>query len=130
MKFYSTIRIDIRRAEAIKSGSDIVGNTVKIKIVKNKVAPPFRNCTIDLLYGEGFSKYGELLDMGEEFKLIRKTGNWYEVDGEKIGNGREAAKTFLKSHPEVADRLEAQIREIFEKGEQEEDDGVISETDE
>ena len=126
LKFYATIRIDIRRAEAIKSGSDIIGNTVKVKIVKNKVAPPFKSCVIDLLYGEGFSKYGELLDMGEEFKLVRKTGNWFEIDGEKIGNGREAAKAFLKSHPEVSDRLEHQIREIFASGE----DGIDAETDE
>lgn len=113
LKFWTSIRIDIRRAEAIKSGSDIVGNTVKIKIVKNKVAPPFRNCTIDLLYGEGFSKYGEILDMGEQMGFIRKTGNWYEIDGNKIGNGREASKAYLREHPEVSDAIEAKIRESF-----------------
>jgi len=117
LKFYATIRIDIRRAEAIKSGSDIIGNTVKIKIVKNKVAPPFKSCTIDLYYGEGFSKYGEILDIGEELGLIRKTGNWFELNGDKIGNGREAAKKYLREHAEIADDLEAKIRAAMTSGE-------------
>ena len=121
LKFYASIRIDIRRAEALKAGSDIIGNTVKIKIVKNKVAPPFKSCTIDLLYGEGFSKYGEILDMGEQLGFIRKTGNWYEIDGNKIGNGREASKNYLKEHPEVSDAIEAKIRDSFHSG------GVIQE---
>ena len=121
LKFYASIRIDIRRAEALKSGSEIIGNTVKIKIVKNKVAPPFKSCTIDLLYGEGFSKYGEILDMGEQLGLIRKTGNWYEIDGNKIGNGREASKNYLKEHPEVSDAIEAKIRDTFHSG------GVVEE---
>ena len=117
LKFYATIRIDIRRAEAIKSGSEIIGNTVKIKIVKNKVAPPFKSCTIDLYYGEGFSRYGEILDIGEELGLIRKTGNWFELNGDKIGNGREAAKKFLREHEEIADDLEAKIRAAITSGE-------------
>ena len=117
LKFYATIRIDIRRAEAIKSGSEIIGNTVKIKIVKNKVAPPFKSCTIDLYYGEGFSKYGEILDLGEELGLIRKTGNWFELNGDKIGNGREAAKKFLREHEEIAVDLEAKIRAAITSGE-------------
>lgn len=121
LKFYASIRIDIRRAEALKAGSDIIGNTVKIKIVKNKVAPPFKSCTIDLLYGEGFSKYGEILDMGEQLGFIRKTGNWYEIDGNKIGNGREASKNYLKEHSEVSDAIEAKIRDSFHSG------GVIQE---
>lgn len=113
LKFYATIRIDIRRAEAIKSGSDIIGNTVKVKIVKNKVAPPFKSCVIDLIYGEGFSKYGEILDLGEEMGFIRKSGNWYEIDGNKIGNGREASKAYLRDHPEISDAIEAKIRASF-----------------
>ena len=111
LKFYASIRIDIRRAEAIKSGSDIVGNSVKIKIVKNKVAPPFKSCTIDMIFGQGISKTGELLDLGEEYNLLKKSGNWYEIDGNKIGNGREASKTYLKEHPEVAKDLEEKIKE-------------------
>lgn len=111
LKFYASIRIDIRRAEAIKSGSDIVGNSVKVKIVKNKVAPPFKSCTIDMIFGQGISRTGELLDLGEEYNLLKKSGNWYEIDGNKIGNGREASKTYLKEHPEVAKDLEEKIKE-------------------
>ena len=111
LKFYASIRIDIRRAEAIKSGSEIVGNSVKVKIVKNKVAPPFKSCTIDMIFGQGISRTGELLDLGEEYNLLKKSGNWYEIDGNKIGNGREASKTYLKEHPEVAKDLEEKIKE-------------------
>lgn len=111
LKFYASIRIDIRRAEAIKSGSDIVGNSAKVKIVKNKVAPPFKSCTIDMIFGQGISRTGELLDLGEEYNLLKKSGNWYEIDGNKIGNGREASKTYLKEHPEVAKDLEEKIKE-------------------
>lgn len=112
LKFYSSIRIDIRRAEAIKSGSDIIGNSVKIKIVKNKVSPPFKSCLIDLIYGEGISRYAEILDLGEQVKLLSKTGSWYVYNGDKIGNGREAAKTYLREHPEFADELEEKIRTL------------------
>ena len=111
LKFYASIRIDIRRAEAIKSGSDIVGNSVKVKIVKNKVAPPFKSCTIDMIFGQGISRTGELLDLGEEYNLLKKSGNWYEIDGNKIGHGRDASKTYLKEHPEVAKDLEEKIKE-------------------
>ena len=111
LKFYASIRIDIRRAEAIKSGSDIVGNSVKVKIVKNKVAPPFKSCAIEMIFGQGISSTGELLDLGEEYNLLKKSGNWYEIDGNKIGNGREASKTYLKEHPEVAKDLEEKIKE-------------------
>ena len=113
LKFYSSIRIDIRRAEAIKSGSDIIGNTAKVKIVKNKVSPPYKSCVIEIIYGKGISKTAELLDIGEELGLIGKTGNWYQMGTEKIGNGREAAKGFLEAHPEVAEKLEADIRASF-----------------
>lgn len=117
LKFYASIRIDIRRAEAIKNGSDIVGNTVKIKVVKNKVAPPFKSCVVDMIYGQGISKYGELLDLGEQFGLLQKSGNWYQLSGNKIGNGREAAKAYLKSHEDEAKDLEAKIREAVKSGE-------------
>lgn len=113
LKFYASIRLDIRRAEAIKSGSDVIGNTVKVKVVKNKVAPPFKSCTIDMIFGKGISKYGELLDIGEELGLVGKTGNWYQIGGDKIGNGREASKNYLMEHPEISDQLEKSIRESF-----------------
>ena len=117
LKFYASIRIDIRRAEAIKQGSEIVGNTVKIKVVKNKVAPPFKSCVVDMIYGQGISKYGEILDLAEEFGLLRKSGNWYELNGNKIGNGREAAKTYLKDHDIECDELEKKVREAVKTGE-------------
>ena len=113
LKFYSSIRIDIRRAEAIKNGSEIIGNTVKIKIVKNKVSPPYKTCVIDMIYGKGISKYAEILDLGEQLGLVGKSGNWYQIGADKIGNGREAAKGYLEAHPEVTEALEAQIRESF-----------------
>lgn len=113
LKFYASIRLDIRRAEAIKVGSDVVGNTVKVKVVKNKVAPPFKTCSIDMIFGKGISRYGELLDLGEELGLVGKAGNWYQIGAEKIGNGREASKNYLAEHPEIADELEKSIRESF-----------------
>ena len=119
LKFYASIRIDIRRAEAIKNGTNIIGNTVKVKVVKNKVAPPFHSCIIDLIYGEGISRYGEILDLGTSLSLIGKTGNWYTLGDNKIGNGREAAKAYLREHPEQTDELEKQIRSAISK------DGVI-----
>ena len=110
LKFYASNRIDIRRAEAIKNGTNIIGNTVKVKIVKNKVAPPFRACTIEMIYGEGISKYGEILDLAEKMGFLNKSGNWFTLGDEKIGNGREAAKRYLIEHPEVTDELEKKIR--------------------
>jgi recombination protein RecA len=113
LKFYASIRIDLRRADAIKNGSDIIGNTVKVKIVKNKVAPPFKNCVVDIIYGEGISKEGEIVDLGVDHGLIQKTGNWYMISGEKIGNGREAAKAYIKSHPEVEKDFSAKLHDIL-----------------
>ena len=113
LKFYASIRLDLRRADAIKNGTEIVGNSVKIKVVKNKVAPPFKNCIVDLLYGHGFAKDGEIIDLGVEHGLIQKTGNWYMISGEKIGNGRDAAKAYLGSHVDLSNDLEAKIRVIL-----------------
>ncbi len=109
LKFYASIRLDIRRAEAIKNGSEIVGNSVRVKVVKNKVAPPFKSCTIEIIYGSGISKEGELLDLGVEYGLLKKSGNWYQFGEEKIGNGKEAAKGFLEANPELRERLEAEV---------------------
>lgn len=113
LKFYASIRIDIRRAEAIKQGANIIGNTCKIKIVKNKVAPPFKSCVCEMIYGKGFSKSGELLDLGVEHGFISKSGNWYEVAGEKIGNGREATKNYIETHQDLMDDLEAKVRALW-----------------
>ncbi len=111
LKFYASIRIDIRKGEALKEGDQIIGNVVNIKVVKNKVAPPFKSCKVELIYGEGFSKYGEALDMALEYDLAKKAGSWFEILGERVGQGREAAKEFLKQHPEVYDNLVAKISE-------------------
>ncbi len=109
LKFYASIRIDIRRSEAIGTGTNIQGNTVKIKIVKNKVAPPYKQCMVDIIYGKGISKYGELIDLGVQFELVKKSGNWYEYDGNRIANGKENAKAYLEGHPEISDELEKKI---------------------
>lgn len=115
LKFYATIRMDIRRAEAIGSGSNISGNTVKVKIVKNKVAPPFKTAMVDIIYGKGISKYSELLDLGVQFELLKKTGNWYEYEGNRFANGKEQGKAYLEAHPEVSDVLEKKIIDCLDK---------------
>lgn len=109
LKFYASVRIDIRRSEAIKNGNNIVGNTVNVKIVKNKVAPPFKNCQIDIIYGKGISRYGELLDLGTQLEVLTRAGAWYEYDGQRFANGREAGKLYLEGHPEMADEIEKKI---------------------
>ena len=110
LKFYASIRIDIRRTEAIKSGADIVGNTCRIKVVKNKVAPPFKQCEIDIIYGQGISKEAEILDRAVELGLVKKSGAWFEYKGTKIAQGRDAAKEYIKSNPDVAEELLEQIK--------------------
>ena len=110
LKFYASIRIDIRRTEALKSGADIYGNTCRVKIVKNKVAPPFKQCEIDIIYGQGISKQGEILDRAVELGLIKKSGSWFEYEGNKIAQGRDAAKDYLKSNPDVAEKLLKKIK--------------------
>lgn len=117
LKFYSTIRLDIRRSDAIKMGSDIVGNMVRVKVVKNKVAPPFKGCEIEIVYGLGISRFGEILNLGVEQGLIGKSGNWYEINGEKIGNGKEAAKGYLKAHLDIANELTAKIKATLKANE-------------
>ncbi len=111
LKFYSSVRIDIRRQEAIKDGTNIIGNTVNIKVVKNKVAPPFRGCKLDIIYGKGISKEGEALDLGVQYELIKKAGAWYEINGDRMGQGRETAKQFLREHPEILEKLQQDIRD-------------------
>ena len=110
LKFYASVRLDIRRTGQIKDRDDIVGNATKVKVVKNKVAPPFKQVEFDIMYGEGISKIGELLDIGVKAGLVEKSGAWFSYDSVRIGQGRENAKTYLKEHPELADRLEKAIR--------------------
>ncbi|NLB48426.1 MAG: recombinase RecA [Erysipelotrichia bacterium] len=110
LKFYASIRLDIRRSEAIKSGNEIIGNVCRVKIVKNKVSPPFRQCEIDIIYGQGISKESEILDRAVQLGFIKKSGSWYEYNGNKIAQGREAAKTYIKDNADVAKDLLAKIQ--------------------
>ena len=130
LKFYASIRLDIRRAEAIKEGSNVIGNTVKVKVVKNKVAPPFKSCVIEMIFGQGISREGELLDLGDKYGFLKKTGSWYEYKGNKIGNGREACKAYLREHPEIASEIDSGVREAVRKEaapeEEADEDGVIA----
>ena len=111
LKFYASVRIDIRRIEAIKNGTEIIGNRTRAKIVKNKVAPPFKEAVFDIMYGECISKWGELVDMAVQLDLIQKSGSWFSIGDERIGQGRDNARKYLMENPEVADRIEAQVRE-------------------
>lgn len=110
LKFYASIRLDIRRNEALKAGSDIYGNSVRIKVVKNKVSPPFKQCVVDIIYGHGISKEGEILDRAVEMELIKKSGSWFEYQGNKIAQGRDAAKEYLQANPDVMEELVKQIK--------------------
>jgi recombination protein RecA len=110
LKFYSSVRLDIRRMAQIKDGDNVVGNRVKVKVVKNKVAPPFRNAEFDIIFGEGISKVGEIIDMGVELGIVQKSGSWFSYDAIKLGQGREAVKQLFTDNPEMANEIEAKIR--------------------
>ena len=110
LKFYASVRLDIRRTGAIKKGDEVIGSETRVKVVKNKVAPPFKQAEFDILYGEGISREGEILEMGSNLKLVEKAGAWYSYKGEKIGQGKDNAREYLKEHPEVADEIDAKIR--------------------
>jgi len=113
LKFYSTIRLDIRRGEQIKMGDSVIGNKTNIKVVKNKVAPPFKAATVDIMYGEGVSKTGELVDLASENNIIQKSGAWFSYNGEKIGQGRENVKQYLKMNPDILEEIENKVRDIY-----------------
>lgn len=116
LKFYSSVRADIRRIGAIKQGEDVVGNRTRVKVVKNKVAPPFRSVEFDIIYGQGISREGEIIDLAEKHGLIEKSGSWYSFGGERIGQGRENARLFLKENEAVAQKLETELRARLESG--------------
>ena len=111
LKFYASVRLDIRRIGALKNGDDVVGNHTRVKVVKNKVAPPFKVVEFDIMYGEGISKVGELVDLGDKAGVVEKSGSWFSYDGQRIGQGRENAKNYLREHPEVAVAIEKKVRE-------------------
>ena len=115
LKFYSSVRIDVRRIEALKNGSEIIGNRTRAKVVKNKMAPPFREAEFDIMYGEGISLIGELIDLGVKLGLVQKSGSWFNMGEIRLGQGRDAAKQYFRDHPEEADKLEAAVRENFHK---------------
>ena len=110
LKFYASVRLDVRKIEAIKEGGTVIGNRTRVKVIKNKVAPPFREAVFDIMYGEGISKYGELLDMAVELELVNKSGSWFSIGDERIGQGRDNAKQYIADHPELAEELEAKVR--------------------
>ena len=114
LKFYASVRLDVRRIDALKNGTDIIGNRTRVKVVKNKVAPPFKSAEFDMLYGEGISKEGSILDLAVEKKLIQKSGAWYNYGEMRIGQGRDTTRIFLKDNPELTQKLEKQLRAMFE----------------
>jgi len=118
LKFYASVRLDIRRLESIKSGTDVVGSRTRVKVVKNKVAPPFQLAEFDIMYGKGISKTGDLIDVGLKHEIIGKSGSWYTYGEQRIGQGRENAKTYLDEHPEAAEELEEKIRALLPRGPQ------------
>ena len=113
LKFYSSVRLDIRRVSQIKDGEDVIGNQTRVKIVKNKVAPPFRKAEFDIMFGEGISKSGEIIDLGVEYGIIKKSGSWFAYGDTKLGQGRDAAKRMVMDNPELAEELEGLIMEAI-----------------
>ncbi len=113
LKFYASIRIDVRKSEAIKNGTDIIGNKVNVKVVKNKVAPPFKTATVDIMYGKGISRMGELIELAVERDIVQKAGAWFSYKGEKIGQGKEAVRAFLTANPVIAETVEAELKQIM-----------------
>ena len=111
LKFYSSVRLDVRRVESIKEGGNVIGNKTRVKVVKNKVAPPFKEAYFDIMYGEGISKWGELVDLAVQLDVVQKSGSWFSMGEERIGQGKDAVKTFLQNNPDIAEAVEAQVRE-------------------
>jgi recombination protein RecA len=111
LKFYSSVRLDIRRTGSIKKGDEVIGSETRVKIVKNKVAPPFKQAEFDILYGEGISREGEILELGANLKIVEKSGAWYSYNGEKIGQGKDNAREYLRENPAIADEIDAKIRD-------------------
>ena len=111
LKFYSSVRLDVRRVESLKEGGNVIGNKTRVKVVKNKVAPPFREAYFDIMYGEGISKWGELVDLAVQMEIVQKSGSWFSMGDERIGQGKDSVKTFLQANPDIAEQVETQVRE-------------------
>ncbi|MBQ4642276.1 MAG: recombinase RecA [Oscillospiraceae bacterium] len=116
LKFYSSVRLDVRRVESLKDGGNVIGNKTRVKVVKNKVAPPFREAYFDIMYGEGISKWGELVDMAVQMDIVQKSGSWFSMGEERIGQGKDSVKTFLQANPDIAQQVEEQVRERLMAG--------------
>ncbi len=114
LKFYSSVRLDVRRIEALKQGGEVIGNRTRVKVVKNKIAPPFKEAEFDIMFGEGISKVGDILDLAADNGIVVKSGAWYAYEGNKIGQGRENAKQFLKDNPVICTEIETKIRDLFD----------------
>jgi recombination protein RecA len=113
LKFYSSVRLDVRRIETLKDGTDAVGNRTRVKVVKNKMAPPFKQAEFDIIFGEGISREGSLIDMGVEHDIVKKSGSWFTYEGDQLGQGKENARTFLRDNPDLANEIERRIKEVF-----------------
>ena len=128
LKFYSSVRLDIRRIGALKDRDEVVGNATRVKVVKNKVAPPFKQVEFDIMYGEGISKTGEIIDIGVKEGIIEKSGAWFSYGEERIGQGRENAKTFLKENEKICDEIEEKIRNSFDLNAKDEDSQAVNDS--
>lgn len=113
LKFYASIRMDVRRIESLKQGGEVVGNRTRVKVVKNKIAPPFKEAEFDIMFGEGISVVGDILDLAANINVVNKSGAWYAYEGNKIGQGRENAKSYLKDHPDICEEIEEKVREHY-----------------
>ena len=127
LKFYASVRMDVRRIETLKQSGEMVGNRTRVKVVKNKIAPPFKEAEFDIMFGKGISKEGDILDLAVGLNLVSKSGSWFAYNGEKIGQGRENAKKYLSEHPEVMEELEEKIRAHYHIGAEAQEDGEIGE---
>lgn len=127
LKFYSSVRMDVRRIETLKQNGEMIGNRTRIKVVKNKIAPPFKEAEFDIMFGKGISREGDILDLAAECDVVKKSGAWYAYEGDKIGQGRENAKTFLSEHPDIMEEVERRVRAHYELGEKEESGGKVEE---
>ena len=116
LKFYASVRLDVRRVESIKEGGNVIGNKTRVKVVKNKVAPPFREAYFDIMFGEGISKWGELVDLAVQMEIVQKSGSWFSMGDERIGQGKDSVKAYLQSNPEIAEQVEAQVRQKLMAG--------------
>ncbi len=129
LKFYASVRLDVRRIETLKNQGEMIGNRARVKVVKNKIAPPFKEAEFDIMFGKGISKEGDILDLATNCDVVQKSGSWYAYDGEKIGQGRETAKKFLEEHPEVMAEIDAKVREHYFTKEESEEASVDTESD-